>query len=400
VYDSIRSVTFKNLILLILVAFMPIAFVADRLEWDDTVVFATSAIAIIPLSIWLSTATEKIAVVTGSSIGGLVNAVFCNATALIIALTALRKGLVDIVEASVTGSIVSALLLLLGLAMLAGGLRYKEQEFKPIIAQVNGSSMTLAVVALAMPTAVIATSNLVDEAAIRDISVIVSTILIAVYGLTLIFSLGTHSYLYDVGLADEEPIEKAEAPHPIANLCAADNLQNHPKWGELGGKSDQDSQEPERSPRLWFWIAVLLASTIAIAFLSELFVGVIEPETKKLGLTPLFTGVIFLPLLSDVSGYVTVIRLALKNKMDLTVSTVTGDSLLVALFMAPVLVLVGQVIGQPMSLNFNPFEVVAIAISVTVANLISFRGRSNWLDGTLLLAVYLVLGVAFYYHPA
>jgi Ca2+:H+ antiporter len=393
-------VTFKNLILVILLAFMPIAFIADRMEWGDTVVFTTSAIAIIPLSIWLSTATEKIAVVTGSSIGGLVNAVFCNATALIIALTALRKGLVDIVEASVTGSIVSALLLLLGLAMLAGGLRYKEQEFKPIIAQVNGSSMTLAVVSLAMPTAVIATSNLVDETAIRDISVIVSTILIVVYGLTLIFSLGTHSYLYDVGLADEEPSEKESierkkiskfTPQP-PNSGELANLQSSSELGDIEGVSASSS--------LWIWIGVLLASTIAIAFLSELFVGVIVPETERLGLTPLFTGVIFLPLLSDVSGYVTVVRLALKNKMDLTVSTVTGDSLLVALFMAPVLVLVGQAIGQPMTLNFNPFEVVAIAISVTVANLISFRGRSNWLDGTLLLAVYLVLGVAFYYHPA
>ena len=372
---------------------MPIAFIADRLEWGDTVVFTTSAIAIIPLSIWLSTATEKIAVVTGSSIGGLVNAVFCNATALIIALTALRKGLVDIVEASVTGSIVSALLLLLGMAMLAGGLRYKEQEFKPIIAQVNGSSMTLAVVSLAMPTAVIATSNLVDETAIRDISVIVSTILIVVYGLTLIFSLGTHSYLYDVGLADEEPPETELAKKELSKK----------EWsGKERAEEDQPEQpeKSEHSPELWIWIGILLASTIAIAFLSELFVGVIVPETEKLGLTPLFTGVIFLPLLSDVSGYVTVVRLALKNKMDLTVSTVTGDSLLVALFMAPVLVLVGQAIGQPMTLNFNPFEVVAIAISVTVANLISFRGRSNWLDGTLLLAVYLVLGVAFYYHPA
>ncbi|MBI4784137.1 MAG: calcium/proton exchanger [Oscillatoriophycideae cyanobacterium NC_groundwater_1537_Pr4_S-0.65um_50_18] len=370
---------------------MPIAFLADRLEWGDTLVFVSSAIAIIPLSIWLSTATEKIAVVTGSSIGGLVNAVFCNATALIIALTALRKGLVDIVEASITGSIVSALLLLLGLAMLAGGLRYKEQEFKPIIAQVNGSSMTLAVVSLAMPTAVIATSNLVNEAAIQDISVIVSTILIVVYGLTLIFSLGTHSYLYDVGLADEEPSAK-ERLHLAESQAALQNSEVE--------SQDELGQHLERSPGLWVWIGVLLISTIAIAFLSELFVGVIEPETEKLGLTPLFTGVIFLPLLSDVSGYVTVIRLALKNKMDLTVSTVTGDSLLVALFMAPVLVLVGQVIGQPMTLNFNPFEVVAIAISVTVANLISFRGRSNWLDGSLLLAVYLVLGVAFYYHPA
>jgi Ca2+:H+ antiporter len=357
----------KNLIPLILLVFVPIAIAVDRLNWDDTAVFVTSAIAIIPLSIWLSTATEKVAVVTGPSVGGLVNAVFGNATELILALMALRKGLVDIVQASITGSIINALLLLLGLAMFTGGLRYKEQTFKPIVAKVNGSSMTLAAISLALPTTVIATSNIVDIAAIRNISIIVSTILIAVYGLTLIFSLGTHSYLYEVGLYDEE-------------------------------ESTDKTEKPTR--KLWFWIGVLLASTIAIAFVSDLFVGVIEPETEQLGLTPLFTGVILLPLLSDIPGYVIVIRLALKDKMDLTVATVTGDSLLIALFVAPVLVLVGLAIGQPIDLNFNPFEVVAIIISIIVANLISFSGRSNWLDGTLLIATYLVLGVAFYYHPA
>jgi Ca2+:H+ antiporter len=356
-----------NSIPLILLIFVPIAFAADYLQWDDTLIFLLSAIAIIPVSIWLSTATEKIAVVTGPTVGGLLNAVFGNATALIIALTALRQGLVDIVEASITGSIVSALLLLLGLAMFVGGLRYKEQTFEPIVAKVNGSSMTLAVIALALPTAVITTSNIVDETAIRDLSVIVSAILIVVYGLTLLFSLKTHTYLYDIGLYD-----------------AADSPENA-----------QSSKQ-----KLWVWIAVLFLSTITIALLSELFISVIEPETTQMGLTPLFTGVILLPLLSDVAGYVTVVRLSLKNEMDLTVSTVTGDSLLVALFVAPVLIWVGQLIGQPITLNFNPFEVVAIAISVIVANLMSFSGRSNWLDGVLLLATYLVLGVAFYYHPA
>jgi Ca2+:H+ antiporter len=351
----------------LLLVFVPIAFAADYFQWDDTLVFLLSALGIIPVSIWLSTAVEKVAVVTGPTIGGLLTAVFGNATALIIALTALRRGLVDIVEASITGSIISALLLLLGLAMFVGGLRYKEQSFEPIVAKVNGSSMTLAVIALALPTAVITTSNIVDEVAIRNLSVIVSAILIVVYGLTLLFSLKTHSYLYEIGLRDE---------------------------------AESTTNQTFSSRKLGIWITVLLVSTITLAFLSELFVSVVEPETKQLGLTPLFTGVILLPLISDVAGYVIVIRLALKNEMDLTVSTVTGDSLLVALFVAPVLIWVGQFIGQPITLNFNPFEVVAIAISVIVANLVSFGGRSNWLDGVLLLATYLVLSTAFYYHPA
>jgi Ca2+:H+ antiporter len=353
----------------LLLVFVPIAFAADYFQWDDTLVFLFSAIGIIPVSIWLSTAVEKVAVVTGATIGGLLTALFSNATALIIALTALRQGLVDIVEASITGSIMSALLLLLGLAMFVGGLRYKEQSFEPIVAKVNGSSMTLAVIALALPTAVITTSNIVDEAAIRNLSIIVSAILIIVYGLTLLFSLKTHSYLYEIGLREE-----------------AESMNNE--------------NENVSFRKLILWVTVLLVSTITIAFLSELFVSVIEPETKQLGLTPLFTGVILLPLISDVAGYVIVVRLALKNEMDLMVSTVTGDSLLVALFVAPVLIWVGQIIGQPITLNFNPFEVVAIAISVIVANLVSFGGRSNWLDGVLLLATYLILSAGFYYHPA
>jgi Ca2+:H+ antiporter len=360
----------KNLIPLILLIFVPLSIAAEPLHWGEWAVFITSALAIVPLSLWLSTATEKVAVVTGPSVGGLVNAVFGNATLLIIAMVALRKGLVDIVESSITGSLLSALLLLLGLAMLTGGLRYKEQEFQPIRAKVNGSSMTLAVTAIALPTMLITTSNIIDSAAIRQLSIVVSAILIAVYGLTLLFSLKTHSYLYEVGLADEA----------------------------MGAEL---SPEHQSSPsNLGFWLVVLLSSTIAVGFESDLFVSVVEVQTQQLGLTPLFTGVILLPLISDVAGFVTIVRLAMKNQMDLTVATALGDSLLIALFVAPVLVLVGQAIGQPIDLNFNPFEVIALAIAVAVTNLISFGGRSNWLDGTLLLATYLILGIAFYFHPA
>lgn len=353
----------QTLIPLLLLLFVPVAIIADQQQWDETIIFVTSATAIVPLSLWLSIATEKVAAVTGSLIGGLVNAIFGSATILIIALLALRQGLLDIVESTITGSILTALLLLLGLAMFTGGLRYKEQFFKPIVAQVSGSSMTLAVIALALPTMVIATSQLVDETTIQKISLIVSVILIVVYGLTLLFALGTHRYLYDTNSYEEAEFSESEPP------------------------------------RLWIWVTVLLATTIGIAVVSNIFVDVISSAINELGLTPLFTGVILLPLLSDVASCLIVIRLALKNQMDLTVSTITGDSLIVALFIAPVLVLVGQAIGQPVDLNFQPFEVIAVALAVVVTNLISSRGRSTWLDGVLLLATYLVLGVAFYYHP-
>jgi Ca2+:H+ antiporter len=258
----------------------------------------------------------------------------------------------------------------LGLGMLTGGLRYKEQSFKPIFARVNGSFMTLAVTAIALPTLVTYTSNMVDPLAIHRIGMTTATVLIVLYGLTLIFSLKTHSYLYDVGIVESD-----------ASALDKDALKH-------------------RNLRLGGWVAVLLLTSVAVGFESDLFVDVIEETTSVLGLTPLFTGVILLPLISDVAGYVTITRLALKDQMDLAVSTVTGDSLLITLFIAPVLVFVGQWWGQPIDLNFNPFEVVALVIAVTVNNLVSSGGRSNWLDGALLLATYFLLGVAFYYHPA
>lgn len=361
----------KNIISLGLLIFVPISIAAEYLEWGSLTVFITSAIAIVPLAIWLSTATEQVAIVAGPSIGALLNAVFGNATELIIALVALKAGLVDIVKASITGGIISNLLLVMGFSMLLGGLRYKEQQFQPIVARVNGSSMTLAVIAIVLPTMVIYTSNGVAEAAIRNLSLTVASVLIVVYGLTLIFSLKTHSYLYEVGLVD---LEEGNLEASIAESTA-------------------------RKPNLWFWVGVLVACTVAVAYESELFVGVVEEATKGLGLTPLFTGVILLPLIGSAAEYVTAVRVAIKNNMDLSVSVAMGSSLLIALFVAPILVLAGILIGQPMTLSFNPFEVVAVAIAVVVANLISLDGRSNWLEGALLLATYIVLGAAFYFHP-
>ena len=361
----------KNLVSIGLLVFVPIAIAAEKLEWNALTIFALSAVAIVPLAIWLSTATEEIAVSLGPAIGGLLNAVFGNATELIIALVALKSGLVDIVKASITGTIISNLLLVMGLSMLLGGLRYKEQEFKPVVARVNGSTMTLAVIGIVLPATVISTSNVVEASAIEQLSVFVAAVLILVYGFTLVFSLKTHSYLYEVGVVELE---------------------------DEGVKVDGEGHS-EHKPNLALWMGVLVAATVGVAFVSEIFVGAVEEATAGLGLTPLFTGVILLPLVGGAAEYVTAVRVALKNNMDLSVSVAMGSSLLVALLVAPILVIVGQVIGQPMDLNFNLFEVVAVAIAVVIANLISLDGRSNWLEGMLLLATYAILGAAFYFHP-
>jgi len=160
-----------------------------------------------------------------------------------------------------------------------------------------------------------------------------------------------------------------------------------------------EGEHGENKPNLWLWIGILTISTLAVAYESEIFVGVVEEATKGLGLTPLFTGVILLPMVGGAAEYVTAVGVALKNNMDLSVSVAMGSSLLVALLIAPVLVLVGQAMGYPMDLNFNPFEIVAVVVAVVVANLISLDGKSNWLEGVLLLATYVILGAAFYFQP-
>ena len=363
----------KNLIFLVLLLFVPISLAAYFFKWGSLAVFITAALAIIPLAAWIGSATEEIAVVIGPALGGLLNATFGNATELIIALAALKAGLVNVVKASITGSIISNLLLVMGLSMLLGGLRYKEQEFPPLVARVNASLMNLAVIAMLLPTAVDFTSGGINEATMQRLSGSVAVVLIVVYSLTLVFSIKTHSYLYDVALAQLDQTELAEA-----NL-ATDN--------------------PEHKVNLWLWIGVLLGATLLVAVESEFLVDTLEEVTSALGLTQLFTGVIFLPIIGSAAENATAVSVAVKNQMALAVAVAVGSSLQIALFVAPVLVLAGWAIGQPMDLDFNPFELVAVGVAVLIANSVSSDGRSNWLEGTLLLAAYAVLGLAFYFHP-
>jgi Ca2+:H+ antiporter len=363
----------KNTILLVLLPFVPISIAAHFLEWDSAVIFITSGLAILPLAAFMGTATEEIAVVAGPTLGGLLNATFGNATELIIALIALNAGLVDVVKATITGSIVGNLLLVMGLAMLLGGLRYKEQDFQPVVARVNASSMNLAVIAILVPTAVDVTSSGIEQPILQTLSVAVAVVLIVVYGLTLLFSMKTHSYLFEVGMAELSPESTEEEKVKAA--------------------------EPEPEVNLPLWIGILLGVTLLVALESELLVGTLEEATEQLGFSALFTGVIVLPVIGNAAEHATAVTVAIKNKMDLSLTVAVGSSLQIALFVAPVLVLAGWLMGQPMDLDFNPFELVAVAVAVLIANSISSDGKSNWLEGTLLLAAYIVLGLAFYFHP-
>ncbi len=361
----------KTLIFLVPLIFIPISLAADFLGWGELTVFITAGLAIVPLAAWMGTATEEIAVFTGPTLGGLLNATFGNATELIIALIALKAGLLDVVKASITGSIISNLLLVMGFAMLLGGLRYSEQKFEPFVARVNASLMNLAVIAILLPTVVGLTSSRISTTTMQLLSTGVAVVLILVYALTLLFSMKTHSYLYDVGLVEQDQVALAEA-----NLA-----------------------EGETGVNLWLWIGVLLGATVLVAIESELLVDSLSVATSQLGLTALFTGVILVPIIGNAAEHATAVTVAIKDKMDLSVAVAMGSSLQVALFVAPVLVLVGWIFGQPMNLNFNPLELVAVAVSVFIANSISSDGKSNWLEGIMLLATYTVLGLAFYFQP-
>ncbi|MBE9099034.1 calcium/proton exchanger [Vacuolonema iberomarrocanum] len=358
----------KNIIFAVLLLFVPASITAHYLEWDPLVQFALACLAVLPLAAWIGTATEEVAVVVGPTLGGLLNATFGNAAELIIALVALRAGLIGVVKASLTGSIVCNLLLVMGLSMFLGGLRYKEQSFVTVVARTNASAMNLAVVAMLLPAAVNFTSDGIGEPILQKISLFVGIILILVYASTLLFSMKTHRYLYDAGVAEKEETATGEGEH-------------------------------EHKPNLVLWIAVLLTATVFVAIESELLVGTLEEATAQLGLTELFTGVILLPIIGNAAENAAAVSVAVKNKMDLSVSVAMGATMQVALFVAPVLVLAGLYLGQPMDLNFNPFELVAVLVAVFIANSISNDGRSNWFEGILLLATYAVVGVAFFFHP-
>ncbi|WP_244913227.1 calcium/proton exchanger [Phormidesmis priestleyi] len=363
----------KESIFTALLVFVPISIAAHFLGWGELAVFITSGLAIVPLAGWMGTATEELSVVLGATIGGLLNATFGNATELIIALIALKAGLVDVVQATITGSIIGNLLLVLGFSMLLGGLRYPEQVFHQTAARVNASSLNLAVIAILLPTAANLLAGGIPEPTMQRLSSAVAIVLILVYGLMLLFSMRTHTHLYNLELAAIESCESTEA-----TPTSASHDQRH----------------------LWFWVGVLLGITVLVAIESELLVGALEAATAQLGLTPLFTGVILLPIIGNAAEHATAVTVAMKNKMELSMAVAVGSSLQIALFVAPVLVLAGFVLGQPMDLSFNPFELVAVGVAVLLSNSTISDGKSNWLEGALLLATYLVLAITFYFYPA
>jgi Ca2+:H+ antiporter len=343
----------------------PVAIGASFLHAAPLVVFTASAIAIIPLSSLLGHATEELSARTGPTLGGLVNASLGNLAELIIAIFALRAGLIDLVKASITGSIIGNLLLVLGAAQLAGGLKYRTQKFNPHFAGTSISLLVIAAVGLIVPTLFLAAHPDPTRAATVRLSEWVAAFLLAGYGLYLLYSMGTHKSAFDA-LADET---YDEVPREV----------EAPAWS------------------LKRTIIVLVVVAGAIGWMSELLVGATEVTVHSLGLSNVFVGLILIPIIGNAAEHSSAVLMARKNRMDLAASIAIGSSVQVALFVAPVLVFVGLILGHPMDLAFGTFEVASVTLAVWITSAIVIDAESNWLEGAFLLLVYGVLAVAFFY---
>ncbi|TVY08719.1 calcium/proton exchanger [Paenibacillus cremeus] len=321
--------------------------------FNSTVQFIIAAIAIIFVAGFLGKATESVAHYAGERLGGFLNATFGNAAELIIAIFLVKDGLFEVVKASITGSIIGNMLLVLGLSVLLGGLKYKEQHFNIKLAGHNASLMLLAVIALFVP-ATFARSFTTHETA--NLSVIVSVILIVAYLLWLFFSMVTHKN----ELADEV-VEQGEAA-----------------WSK--GTS----------------ILFLVVATAMVAFDSEWLVSTLESFSHQYGLSELFVGAFLIAIVGNAAEHSAAVMMARKNKMGAAVEIAIGSSLQISLFVAPLLVLLSLIFGNTMDLVFSNFEIVAIAVAAFIAKSISQDGSTNWFEGVLLLVVYLILGIAFF----
>ena len=353
-----------------LLVFVPVAAVLELRHANSTAIFMTSALAIIPLAGLMGRATEHLAERLGQGIGGLLNATFGNAAELIIALMALHAGLYDVVKASITGSIIGNVLLVLGLSVLAGGLKFPQQKFNQTAAMMGSTLLALSAIGLVVPgifhSLATGSGKATASAHEQDLSLEIAIVLFITYILSLIFTLKTHTHLY-VG---DDPGEEAEEA--------------------AGTKGWSQTQS----------VLVLLGATVLVAVMSEFLVGAVEETAKKLGLTEVFVGVILVAIIGNAAEHSTAVMMAMKNKMDLALNIAIGSSMQVALFVAPVLVFASYVMAKrPMDLRFTTLEIVAIVVAVAVVALIAQDGESNWMEGVLLLAVYTILGMAFYYLP-
>ena len=343
---------------------MPVTIALEYLAPErHLLIFFSSGLAILPLAAWMGRATEQLAERMGEGVGGLLNATFGNAAELIIALAALRAGLYDVVKASIAGSIVGNILLVLGAAMTMGGLRHREQTFNPQGARAQATMLTLAAIALVLPAAY-------------------------------------QAALGEAGGAGIGAAQRLDLDRAARRLRALPRLQPGDAFRAVLGFARAEGRSQAAPSPVGRAAALLAASTAVIAWMSEILVGSIQPAAQSLGLGSVFVGVFVVAILGNAAEHATAVTVALKDRMDLALSIAIGSSVQVALFVAPVLVLVSLFIGpRPMDLAFPAGLVLIVLLAVLISGQVAADGRSDWLKGVQLLAVYVVLGLTFFFMP-
>jgi len=347
--------------LLWLLLAVPLAFLAEVGGWGPVWVFGLSAIGVVPLAGLIGEATESLAHYTGPRLGGLLNATLGNAAELIITIVAIRAGLLDLVKASITGSIIGNLLLVLGFSMVFGGIRNGIQSFDRKQASHNAILLVLTVLILTIPSLFSHYIGEESDPKVEALSLGVAGVMIVLYILGLIYSFKV------IGSPLTPEAEAVEIIRPTWSVRTS--------------------------------LIVLALSTIGVALLSEILVGAVEPMVASLGISEFFIGIIFIPIIGNVAEHLVAVQVAIRNKMTLSVEIAVSSSLQIALFVAPVLVFISLFFGHPLNLIFNSLELLALGAGVLIAALVSADGESNWLEGSELLAIYLILALAFLLMP-
>jgi Ca2+:H+ antiporter len=392
------------LALLLLAA--PAALIARALNASPLLTFVLAALGIVPLAGLIGQSTEVLAEHLGQGIGGLLNATFGNAAEIIIGLTALAAGLPGVVQASLAGSIIGNVLLVLGTAMLVGGWRYRSQQFQPRIAGQYSAMLSLAVIGMAIPSllATIGESThpgalVVRGVELHELSVGVAIILLACYAAYIAYSVfGLRASKEDM-LSQSSSISENNVREQHGTVQTRTSEKQRTALKQNDDRNLLSQFATWWKSTLWFPLAVLAAATAVTAIMSEVLVSSIEPLTHQIGLSPFFVGLIILPIVGNAAEHFSAITSASHNHMEITMAITSGSSIQIALFAAPILVLFGAFIGVPLDLNFPLFEVVLFALAAALFALISLDGESTWLEGLLLCAFYLILAVSSFFAP-
>jgi Ca2+:H+ antiporter len=339
-----------------LLVFIPLSLLSDLVLHVELLTFASAAAAILPLAGIIGRATEQLALHAGERVGGLLNATFGNVTELVIAIFLILDDELEVVKASLTGSILGNLLLVLGLSFLVGGVRHKEQEFSAQAAGVHASSLALAVTGLLMPALFLQTTGRHDFVQREVVSGVVAGVLMLLYAAALTFTMVTHEHLFHTPT-------QGEAPRWSRNRAGV----------------------------------VLLGATALVALESEILVGALEPALKDLGLSKFFVGLIIVPIIGNAAEHSSAVLFAVRDKLDVTLEIAIGSSVQIALFVAPLLVFISLAVGHPMDFVFSTFEIAAVGLSMLIVALISLDGRSNWLEGAQLIGAYAIMAISFFF---